>query len=155
MSNSRQELRATLIPATGSSFISLTHASLVYAELALLVDSMSESENIRQSKVPRRAHVTLTQDSEVTGDSDSFVVVGHRVRKDVAQKSGLLSGLAQVDGLASLPDDLSPEDVHLWQAARLRGIFPSTDELVTIVKVSPCTDQLESTCICCHVVGVY
>ena len=122
------------------------------------VDSMSESENIRQPKVPRRAHVTLTQDSDVAEDSDSFVVVGHRVRKDVAEKSGLLSGLAQVDGLASLPDDLSPEDVQLWQSARLRGIFPSTDELVTIVKVSPCTDQLamESICILdCHVVAVY
>lgn len=111
---------------------------------------MSESENIRQLEVPRQPHVTLTQVSDLTEDSDSFVVVGHRVRKDIAQNSGLLSGLAQVDGLASLPHDLSPDDVQLWQASRLRGLVPSTDELVTIVKVSRCKQQLEPTCILDH-----
>lgn len=119
------------------------HASLACTYFAAFVygsfDSMSESESSPPAKVPRRAHVTLTQGPDVAQDSTNFVVVGHRVREDVAERSGLLSGLAHVDGLASLPDDISPEDVQLWQASRLRGLDPSTDELVTIVKVSRCT----------------
>lgn len=97
---------------------------------------MSESENIPPAKVPRLAHVTLTQSSDVAKDSSRSIVVGYRVREDIAEKSGLLSGLAQVDGLASLPDDISPEDVQLWQLCSLRDTIPSISELVTVVKVS-------------------
>lgn len=79
--------------------------------------------------------VTLTQNLRVEEGTDGGPVVGYRIRKDVAAHSGLLSGLAEADGMASLPGDISPEDVQLWQVARRLGVVPNTDELVTILKV--------------------
>lgn len=64
--------------------------------------------------------------------------MGHSLRPDVVQRSALLAGLSEADGLASLPEDLGPEEVQLWEAARHLGIAPSTEELVTLLKVMPC-----------------
>lgn len=97
--------------------------------------SMSESDEGRQSKRPRLSHVTLAEDAEVDGGLERMIVVGRRVHEAVAEKCGLLSGLAQADGLASLPSNLSPEDVQRWHIARLLDAVPSTDDLVTILKV--------------------
>lgn len=98
------------------------------------------SESPRPSKVPRRGHVTLTERSLINYVSEGCVLVGHPLRGDAAGASGLLSGLSATEGLASLPHDLSSDDVQLWQAARLLGIQPSTDELVTILKVLSAVD---------------
>lgn len=96
---------------------------------------MSESDGVQQAK-RKLSQVTLTQDAG-NGDDDERrpIVVGHHVREDVAEKSGLLAGLPHAGGLASLPDDISPEDVQLWQASKVVNTAPSTDELVTILKV--------------------
>lgn len=85
-------------------------------------------------KAPRIGHVTLIQNS-AQEDTERGVFVGHRLRRGIAAQSGLLSGLSDADGLASLPDNLTPEDVRLWQLAKLVPTSPSTDELVTILTV--------------------
>lgn len=92
--------------------------------------------DVRVSKRLRQGHVTLAHNAN-TGEYglQRTIIVGHRVRDEVAGKSVLLEGLAHAGGLASLPDDLSPEDVQLWQASKLVDTIPSTDELVTVLKV--------------------
>lgn len=97
--------------------------------------SMPVSEVVRVDKRPRQSHVTLAQDSITEDGSQRTILVGHRVREEVAEKPALLEGLAHAGGLASLPVDLSSEDVQLWQASKLVDAVPSTDELVTVLKV--------------------
>lgn len=68
-------------------------------------------------------------------DGDPNVIVGHRVPADVAGTSGLLSGIGSTNGLTSLPHSISPEDVRLWLAACVLDTQPSTEELITVLKV--------------------
>lgn len=85
-------------------------------------------------KAPRLRHVTLFHNS--TGeDTERCIVVGHRLRRDAAEQSGVLSGLSDADGMASLPNKLTPEDVQLWQLANILPTAPTTDDLVTILTV--------------------
>lgn len=99
------------------------------------MDSSQEDVIARPLKRPREGFVTLAEDLEAVDEPDQAIFVGHRIRSDVAAQSGLLAGLAEADGLASLPEDISPQDVQLWQVARRTCVAPSTDELVTIMKV--------------------
>eukprot|EP00892_Ulva_mutabilis_P005623 jgi/Ulvmu1/3432/UM016_0051.1 len=89
----------------------------------------------RCAKRPRRGCVALAESSELSG-VDQHVIVGDCIRGDAAERSGLLSGIVNTDGLASLPAAIRPEDVQLWQAACVLVGEPSTEELITIIRVA-------------------
>lgn len=70
-------------------------------------------------------------------------MIGRRVSDQVINRSGLLSGIQNTTGVASLPSHLSPEDVQLWQTACAVDVDMSMDELIKVVKVcSPCCPVL-------------
>lgn len=79
-------------------------------------------------------HTVLTTTPGTVQD-DTAVIIGHYINPAAAKRSGLLSGIASASGRATLPESISPEDVQLWQAACILEDQPSTDELMTILKV--------------------
>eukprot|EP00892_Ulva_mutabilis_P005624 jgi/Ulvmu1/3433/UM016_0052.1 len=90
----------------------------------------------RSSKRPRHGLVALADRIHVSSKIDQQLFVGECVSSDAAERSDLLAGLLQTDGLAALPATIQPEDVQLWQAACLLIGEPSTDELVTVIRVA-------------------
>lgn len=95
----------------------------------------SSVEEVRGSK---RGYVTLAQSNDkpsTSNDDDDAVVVGVRVSRKVVRRSGLLAGIKDTEGLASLPAGLCPQDVKLWETACTFNIETRVDELVTILQV--------------------
>lgn len=83
----------------------------------------------------RVSFVALTEESAEGTPADSAVIIGNHVRPEAAGRSDMLSGVSSTQGLAGLPGQLRPEDVHLWQTACLVDCEPSTSQLSTILKV--------------------
>ena len=97
---------------------------------------MTGSDGSPPRKVQRRGHVTLTEHFNGIDAPGAHVLVGGRIRPEARQRSDLLSGIGNTDGIAALPNEISPDELHLWQAACVVGREPSTAELVTVLKVS-------------------
>lgn len=58
---------------------------------------------------------------------DEAIVDGYRVHAEVARRSGLLSGLSDTAGRASLPAGITPEHLQLWQTACMLDTQPTTE----------------------------
>lgn len=67
--------------------------------------------------------------------TDEGPVIGQYIIPEASTRSGLLSGIASTTGQAPLPESVSPDDWQLWQAACAQKGPPSTEELITILKV--------------------
>lgn len=91
------------------------------------------STKTRQPKKGRSVY--LVDGESFPGASRCPVVLGKRVRDDVAHRSAMLSHISTMKGEAALPAGISPEDFRVWQAAMTLSVHPSTSELVQILKV--------------------
>lgn len=79
--------------------------------------------------------VALTEENPEHVGGECAVVVGNHIRQEAAQRSGVLSGVGNAQGLAELPARISSEDFRLWQTACLVDCEPTVSQLATIVKV--------------------
>lgn len=73
--------------------------------------------------------------TEATLQNGNAVMIGNRMTEAAIKRSEVLSGIEHTEGLASLPAQLSPEDVRLWQTACSVDFEVSLDEIVTVLKV--------------------
>eukprot|EP00892_Ulva_mutabilis_P005640 jgi/Ulvmu1/3448/UM016_0068.1 len=80
--------------------------------------------------------VTLTEDGteDGSGTRNHSVILGHRIREEVAQRSELLAGISETQGLASLPANLSLEEVELRQPACLAETQLPAAEMAAVAR---------------------
>lgn len=83
----------------------------------------------------KRAYVTLIEDQKSRMQPKNDLVVGYRVEAAAVKRSNLLAGIEHTEGLASLPAQVTPEDIQLWQTACAVDFRLPLDELVTVLKV--------------------
>lgn len=97
--------------------------------------SDAEGTDAAPTESRKRSYVALAENLENTQEEESLVVIGNCVSANAIRRSGLLSGIESTEGIASLPSQLSPEDVKLWETSYLVDIELPLDELVTVLKV--------------------
>lgn len=85
----------------------------------------------------KRSYVTLAQNADSLShhEQSEAVVIGNRVSEKAVRRSGLLSGLAETEGLASLPARLSSDDIQLWEAAYVMNVDMSSEDLAAVLHV--------------------
>lgn len=83
----------------------------------------------------KRTYVTLIDHQESQMQPENDIVIGYRVKAAAVKRSDLLSGIEHAEGLASLPAQVTPEDIQLWQTACAVDFRLPLDELVTVLKV--------------------
>lgn len=85
-------------------------------------------------KKRKRSCVALADNSDVA-NIENPGLIGNVLSERAIRRSALLSGIETTEGLASLPPQLSPEEVKLWETAYLVHANLLTDDLVTVLKV--------------------
>lgn len=96
---------------------------------------MADESECTPAGTRKRPFVALAENVEDAEGTNSSVVIGNRVSEAAVRRSGLLDGIDITEGLASLPSNIAPADVKLWEAAYLINMTPALPELIAVLKV--------------------
>lgn len=87
----------------------------------------------------KRAYAALMESTGSHMEQEIPVVIGRCVSENAISRSGLLSGIGDTEGLASLPSQLSSDEVKLWETAYVIDVDLSPHDLATVLKVRAST----------------
>lgn len=102
----------------------------------------SDAQHPAATEAKKRTYVSISEFQNDDKERKKAILVGPRLSDNAIRRSGLLTDMQGTEGLATLPANISDDEIRVWVTVCSLDVPLSTDDLVSVLKVRyfiPCT----------------